>query len=135
MLRDEPLPEALGSVGDVLDFLFVDLPVDHVHGRFGLCTRDTWLQACHHRQPAASAIVEIVPRRGHLSLHHQRDHDIGGLTYLYTREAKGADADDGERMAVYADRLVQDRGIPAEPPLPVAVAENRNRMRAGRPIV
>ena len=135
VLREEPLAEGGRRVWNRLDLLLVDLAIDDIHRRVCLRARDAGLQPCEDVEPPAAPVVEIVPRRGHLRLHHHRRQDVGGLADLQAREALRGHADNGEGMAVDVDRLVQDRGITAEAAHPVAVAEHGDRMAAGRLVV
>ena len=44
-------------------------------------------------------------------------------------------ADDRHRMAIDDERLIENRGVAAETPLPEAVAEHGDRMRSRRAVV
>jgi hypothetical protein len=135
VLADEALAEALRRVGDLLELLLVDLPVDHVHRRFRLLRRHARLQPRHDRQPAAAAVLQVVPGRRHLRLHHHRHEHVGAFADDDAVEARRRDADDRHRLAVERHAAVEDRRVAIEAPRPVAVGEDDHRMSAWRAVV
>ena len=56
----------------------------------------------------AAPVVEVVPGRRHLRLHHHRHHDVGAGPDLQPAEPGGTHADDGHGMAVDRDGLIED---------------------------
>ena len=69
------------------------------------------------------------------ALHRQRQPDIGWVSRVGAGEAARGDADDGERVAVQPDVAADDRGIGGKGAAPVAVADDRDGVRARRTIV
>ena len=103
--------------------------------RLRLSAREARLQAADDLDPVVLRIVQAVPERRHLRLLHHRHEDVRGAAGLDSGEAVARDADDGQRLPVDDDRLVQDGGVRAESARPVAVGEDGDRMGAGRAIV
>ena len=135
MLGDEPLPEARRRILNLLELLLVDLAVEDVHRRFGLLARDAVLQPRHDRQPAALAVLQVVPRRRHLRFHRDRHHHVRVLADHDAVEAGRRDADDRHRQPVERHGPVQHARIGAEAPRPIMMAEHRDRMAARRTVV
>ena len=129
------LPRRCGESGHGVQLVFVDLPVDDVELWLRGVGRESRLQAANDVQPPALTIVEIVYRRRHLGLHHDRHEQIGRRCGDDAGEADGRDADDCHRRAVDRHHLVQDGRVAGEAPLPEPMAQYRHRVRARRPIV
>src|ERR1051326_6854947 len=84
---------------------------------------DSRFETTEDVEPARAAIVEIVPSRRDLRLHHHRRKDIRRLPNDDAPEVGGSHADHGERMAIDQDAVVHYAGIGPEAPLPISEAE------------
>jgi len=112
-----------------------DLLVEHTDGRLGLLSGDSVSETGIDLYPAGSAVVQLVPRRGHLALHRHRNVKFGVKAETHTVEARCRDTDHRHRMSVYPDRLPDDSLIPSEAPAPVVVVQNHDRIGSGSPLV
>ena len=135
MFADEALAKGLGRVGNGLDLFLVDGLVDDVELHLGSLGRHAGLEAAHDRHPAAATIVEIVPGRRHLRLHHHRHDDVAVRADLDAIEPGRRYADDRHRMAIDDNGAIENRGVATETPLPEAVAEHGDGMRSRRTVV
>ena len=115
--------------------VFVDLPIEDVELWLRGFGGESRLQAANDVQPPALAIVETVPRRRDLGLHHDRHEEIGRRRADNAGEAVGRDAHDRHRRAVDRHHLVQNGRVAGETPLPEPIAQYHHRMRARRPVV
>ena len=91
---------------------------------------DAGRQASHHPEPRPAGIGE---RGG--GEHGRRHPHVDERARLDTGEPGAGDADDLEGVPGERDRPAERRRRAAKPPLPVGVAHDRDRMRAGRHIV
>src|SRR5262249_44278423 len=74
------------------------------------------------------------PRYQYLSVHHDRGPQIDFLRRGLAIETSGRNADDGESMAIQNNRLAYQRRIAFETAPPKTVAQDHDRMRAGRTV-
>ena len=117
---DLALQELLARVGRRLaecrqqHFLLEDAVEVRLQRRLGLLDGDARLQPAEHVHPAAAPVVDVVPVRRHLRLHHHRHADAWHVADVHAVEAGLRDADDGERLVVDRDRLPDDPRIGAE---------------------
>ena len=111
-----------------LDFSTQDLLVQRLESGLGHLGRDTRLQTAEDLQPAIATVVQRIPGRRYLRLHHHRDKDIARATHFHALVPRLRYADYRHRIAVYQNRLLQDFGIASELPLPEPVREYRDRM-------
>src|SRR5215475_1068244 len=74
------------------------------------------------------------PRYQYLSVHHDRGPQIDFHRRGLAIETGGRNADDGESVAVQNNRLAYQRRIAVETALPKTVAQDHDRMRAGRTV-
>jgi hypothetical protein len=68
-------------------------------------------------------------------VHRHGDANLRRITLMDAIEAGLAHADDGQRIAVYHNRLADHGRIAGEPRFPVRVAQNGERMAAFRHVV
>ena len=98
------------------------------------CCGDAGLQPHDRLEPAVAALVHAIAAH-HFLLHRHRHPRRGGDAEERSDESFRRDADDGDRRVVDRDLLADDRRIAGKPPLPVGVAEHRDRVTAGRDVV
>jgi hypothetical protein len=104
---------------------------DHRHRSFGVRPVDAWLQASEDVQPVRVLPVQDVGIRPHCA-HHGDRHENGGILARADRLESGlSDSYNGQRLSVHDQALVQNIGLSAEPPHPVAMAQNDDGSAAG----
>jgi hypothetical protein len=135
-LRQEPRHRLLTHPGlqrrfDIRD----DRPVDGVHGSSRLLDGHARLQAAEQVGPVGPPVVEPAAPRRHLLAERDRHEDLRFEPERGAAKAAGRHADDRQGVAVHGERLVEDAGVPAEPIRPVGMAEDDDRLAAGRGIV
>ena len=81
---------------------------------------------------ASSGLPKVKPS---CARHHHRDEHFDVVAHDRAVERRIGDADDRQRVVVDLDRLADDVGIGAEVAPPQAVAEDDDRMAAGRDLV
>ena len=100
----------------------------------GLLLRHAGLQADNRLEPAVAALVHGVAAH-HLLLHRHRYPRSRGHAEERSDKPFGCDADDRDRGVVDGDLLADDRQVAGEAPLPVGIAQHRDRMAARRDVV
>jgi hypothetical protein len=88
---------------------------------------DAWLYAADDPKPARSRALKKVPPRDDFCPHRQRHPEIGRSPHLFTKEACGRHANNGDWRAADPDDLAEDSRVSSEPPLPVAITGDRDR--------
>ena len=101
----------------------------------GLVRGDALAQPSECADPSIKAIVERVPSRRQLRLHHHRHEDLHWLADFDAVEPCLRDADDRERVAVDGGRSTDDGGIGTEPRCPEGVAQHGDWIGALQAIV
>src|SRR5277367_894860 len=82
-----------------------------------------------------TSICKAIPIRSHLRFHRYGDEEVRKLTHLHAREAGPRYAHNRQGIAIDGKRLVQDVRFAAEVPRPIAVAEYRHGISAGRAFI
>src|ERR1700691_283180 len=95
-----------------------------------LLARHTGLETSEDFGPTETAAVEPVgcATGRQAAVHRDRHANLGRKSGLHTVKTRLADTDHCERIAVHHDFLAQDAAVARETALPVAVAEDRQRM-------
>ena len=106
-----------------------------IHRRFRLLRRDARLQPRHNVQPPGSPLIQIVPARRNLRLHHHGREYIRRIAHNHAPKSRRRDAHHRERMVIQTNSLIQHARIAAKAPLPVAIAQHCNGVGFGRDIV
>ena len=112
-----------------------DGTVDAVDRAPRLVDRHARLQPREQVRPVAPAVVEPLPARHHQLAHRDGHEHLRLHAERRAVEPARGDADDGHRLAVDDERLVEDCGVAAEPRRPVGMAQDGDEMPAGVPIV
>ena len=108
--------------------LLEDAVEEGLQRRLGLLEGDAGLQSAEDIDPAAAPVVDVVPVRRHLRLHHQRHADASARSRYRRRRIPACDTPMiGQRIVVDRDRLADDLRVGAEPVAPIVVAQHRNR--------
>jgi hypothetical protein len=96
---------------------------------FSLSSTDSRFHSANNVQPGRAPIVEVIPIRRNLRLHHHGRKDVGGIAHHHAVKARPGHADDRERVAVHQNALIHDLRIRTETPLPVTEAQDRDGIR------
>ena len=101
--------------------------------RLGEC--HAWLESSNDIQPTRTPVIEIVPSRSDLRLHHHWSKNVGRGSKDEALKAGRRYSDDRKRMAIYQDGVVHYSGVRTESSLPISVAEHDDRIAFLRLII
>ena len=135
-LRAEPLHRLLAHALlqrrlDIVD----DVAVRHAHRRLRLFERDARFEPREQIGPIAPAIVEAFPARRHEGAQCDRHVQLRLGAERRAVEALRRDADDGQRLAVDDQLLIENVRVLAEARLPEGVTEHRDARLADRRVI
>src|SRR5580658_10269913 len=92
---------------------------------------DARFQAAEDLRPTEAAIVEAAEIGARqIAFHCDGNTDLRGVPWLDAVEAGLADADNSERLSIHYDLLAQNVAVAAEARLPIAVAQDGQRIAA-----
>ena len=103
--------------------------------RLRLPGRDPGPEPCEHADPSKQPLVERVPARCQLRLHHHRHEHACRTADFHAVEPRLRHANDGVGMSIDDERAVDDAGIRREAADPEAVADHGHWMTAGELVV
>src|SRR5207237_7063623 len=97
--------KALSRLGKFLEefafqFLFLELAIEHLHGRLRLIHRDAWLEPAEEIKPCVALVVDLIPGRRDGGLHRDRNPHVRGKSDVGALEIRRGDTDYSERGAV-----------------------------------
>ena len=116
---------------EFLKLSYKNLVIEDVERSLGLRDWDFRLATRHHSEPAVPRILQPVRRHRTKSRSHHHGHaNIGVACHFCAVKSGRRDADDANRMVIQDYILADDRRIAAESPLPVAITQDGNGMRA-----
>src|SRR2546430_17081672 len=105
-LGDKTLAKLWRRIGNRLKFVFAQRMPERRQARLSLGQAHARLKPSNDIQPARTPVIEIVPSRSNLRLHHHGSKNIRGGAQHETFEARRCNAYDGKRMAVYEDAVI-----------------------------
>jgi len=103
--------------------------------RLSLYRVDAGLEPANNPDTVIVAPLQPIGARFNGGAHHHRDPHVGREHDFGSIEMLGCDADHCEGVAIEGDGFANYAGIGAKTPFPAAIAEDRNRMRAGRAVL
>ena len=132
----EKLSPGVVAAGQLGQLCLSQVAVERTCGRLGFRPGDVRPQPRHQRHPLVAPVLQpVCGKRPEDRRHHHRDPHVDGVAELRAVEAGRRNADDRHRPPVQHDRSSHDRRLGAEPPLPVVVAQDHDRVSARRPVV
>ena len=129
-LLEEPLL-GVGELGEelALQLFLLALGVEGAQRGLGLLPRDPRLEPAEQVEPGGALVLEVVVGRVERRLHRHGDPEPRQHGGVRPDEARGGDADHGERRPVEPDGRADDLGVSAEPLLPEVVLQDGDGRR------
>src|ERR1035438_3102824 len=123
--------KSFGGIRDLGQFSRAGRMPERLQAGFRLAVSDSGLQPANDHHPVRVEVLQVLPARRDDVLRRQRDKGLWRRSANDAVKSRWRDADDGERMCVDEQGLVDHARIGAELPLPIVEAEHDYRTAVG----